>query len=157
MHVLVVLALVAALATLIAGLLTTQPAWVLASIVLSTFALFVAIRSRPRRAAGSEQPAAREAVASSSTVSAGAPERRSLASAEPSATTAGDHPTSGSQPAETSPGSSAPAEVWVVDGRPRYHRADCAFIEDKESVAIPLGQAVEDGFTACSICRPPRD
>jgi hypothetical protein len=44
--------------------------------------------------------------------------------------------------------------VWVVDGRPRYHVASCTFIAGQEAEAIPLEQAVEDGFSPCSLCDP---
>ncbi|MCW2496484.1 hypothetical protein [Jatrophihabitans sp.] len=54
--------------------------------------------------------------------------------------------------ATTTPG--PPGDVWVVDGRPRYHRHDCLIIRDQDSEAIPLGQAVEDGFMPCSLCEP---
>ena len=47
-------------------------------------------------------------------------------------------------------------EVWVVDGRPRYHRKRCEFIYGQDSEAIPLSQAAEDGFIPCSLCQPPR-
>jgi len=58
---------------------------------------------------------------------------------------------------ETSP--AAPADptgeqVWVVDGRPRYHVADCMIIEGQPVQAIPLTQATEDGFMPCSLCEP---
>jgi hypothetical protein len=56
-------------------------------------------------------------------------------------------------------GSEAPrsdvlTEVWVVDGRPRYHRADCRIISDLPAEAIPHSQASEDGFIPCSLCAP---
>jgi hypothetical protein len=44
--------------------------------------------------------------------------------------------------------------VAVVDGRPRYHLAACAFLEGKQAMAIPLGEAIESGFTPCALCRP---
>lgn len=46
------------------------------------------------------------------------------------------------------------AEVWVVDGRPRYHRSGCAIIEDEPAEAVPRAQAGEDGFVPCSLCQP---
>jgi hypothetical protein len=45
-------------------------------------------------------------------------------------------------------------QVWVVDGRPRYHTADCMIIEGQAKQAIPLTQAIEDGFIPCSLCEP---
>jgi hypothetical protein len=44
--------------------------------------------------------------------------------------------------------------VWVVDGRPRYHLADCLIIKDLVAEEIPLAQATEDGFIPCSMCEP---
>jgi hypothetical protein len=50
----------------------------------------------------------------------------------------------------------APEDVWVVDGRPRYHRKDCDIMHDQPAEAIPLSQAPEDGFIPCSLCEPDR-
>ena len=47
-----------------------------------------------------------------------------------------------------------PDTVWVVDGRPRYHLGDCMIIKDQDAEEIPLAQATEDGFMACSMCQP---
>ncbi len=47
------------------------------------------------------------------------------------------------------------AEVWVVPGRPRYHRAGCEQLGDQELQAMPLDQAGAAGLIACSLCRPP--
>ena len=47
-----------------------------------------------------------------------------------------------------------PDTVWVVDGRPRYHLGDCMIIKDQDAQEIPLAQASEDGFMACSMCQP---
>jgi hypothetical protein len=44
--------------------------------------------------------------------------------------------------------------VWVVDGRPRYHLERCGFISGLGGEPVPLQQAVEDGFTPCSLCDP---
>lgn len=45
-------------------------------------------------------------------------------------------------------------EVLVVDLRPRYHLEDCEHLQDRETIAIPVNQAREDGFTPCAWCRP---
>lgn len=45
-------------------------------------------------------------------------------------------------------------DVWVIDGRPRYHRRGCEIIEGQEAVAIRRSQADEDGFIPCSLCQP---
>jgi hypothetical protein len=78
----------------------------------------------------------------------------------------GDDPASG-QPASEQPASGQPAsdepverrsaaahEVWVVDGRPRYHLQDCLTIDGQSVQRIPLDQATEDGFMPCSMCEP---
>jgi hypothetical protein len=43
-------------------------------------------------------------------------------------------------------------EVWVVDGRPAYHRTGCTELADLQAEPIPFGQAVEDGFAPCGTC-----
>jgi hypothetical protein len=61
------------------------------------------------------------------------------------------------QPAEQAEAATPPAsdgQVWVVDGRPRYHLADCMIIEGQPVQAIPMTQATEDGFMPCSLCEP---
>ncbi|WP_375485214.1 hypothetical protein [uncultured Jatrophihabitans sp.] len=60
-------------------------------------------------------------------------------------------------PAEHTPAATTEqtaAEVWVVDGFPDYHRQQCAEIAGLDSEPVPHDQAVEDGFTECSVCRP---
>jgi hypothetical protein len=44
--------------------------------------------------------------------------------------------------------------VHVVDGRPRYHLADCPHLTDREAVPLPLAEARDAGFTPCALCRP---
>jgi hypothetical protein len=124
MHLLVITALVAALASFVVGLITATAGWVLVSIVLSAVTILVGMRARPRPAALVPAGTAGQDGAAVTARSAGRPV--------------------------------ADDDVWVVDGRPRYHRPDCAFISDKPTVAIPITQAVTDGFTACTICQPPR-
>ncbi|GAB3984630.1 hypothetical protein V1634_10965 [Plantactinospora veratri] len=45
-------------------------------------------------------------------------------------------------------------DVYVVDGRPRYHLADCAHLSGRESEPLPVSEAVELGFTPCGRCEP---
>ena len=47
-----------------------------------------------------------------------------------------------------------PAEVLVVDGRPRYHMADCPHLVGKLTEPLPVAEAVELGFSPCGLCRP---
>ncbi|GGQ51879.1 hypothetical protein [Couchioplanes azureus] len=46
------------------------------------------------------------------------------------------------------------AEVVVVDGRPRYHLADCPHLSARQTEALPVAEAVELGFSPCGQCRP---
>ena len=78
-----------------------------------------------------------------------APEASTAESAEPAA--------QNGAPARQADGDSAPAgpsQVWVVDGRPEFHVRACRTIQDVEVVEVPLHQALDDGFTECSVCRP---
>ena len=45
-------------------------------------------------------------------------------------------------------------EVLVVDGRPRYHLADCTHLAGRLTEPIPVDEAVELGFSPCGLCRP---
>nr|WP_308442141.1 hypothetical protein [Dactylosporangium siamense] len=45
-------------------------------------------------------------------------------------------------------------EVLVIDGRPRYHVRGCVHLLGRESEPLPIGEAVELGFTPCSVCEP---
>lgn len=47
-----------------------------------------------------------------------------------------------------------PAEVLVVDGRPRYHVAGCPHLLGKEAEPLPVAEAVELGFGPCGWCQP---
>jgi clumping factor A len=46
------------------------------------------------------------------------------------------------------------AEVLVVDGRPRYHLADCPHLAGRLTEPLPAREAVELGFSPCGLCRP---
>jgi hypothetical protein len=45
-------------------------------------------------------------------------------------------------------------EVLVVDGRPRYHLAGCVHLLGRDSEPLPVAEAVELGFSPCSLCEP---
>jgi hypothetical protein len=47
-----------------------------------------------------------------------------------------------------------PAEVLVVDGRPRYHVPGCRHLAEREYEPQPVAEAVELGFTPCGWCQP---
>lgn len=45
-------------------------------------------------------------------------------------------------------------DVWVVDGRPRFHVAGCAHLPGRPAEALPVWEALELEFTPCGLCRP---
>jgi len=47
-------------------------------------------------------------------------------------------------------------EVLVVDGRPRYHLADCPRLPGRTTVSLPVSAARRAGFTPCGDCQPDR-
>nr|WP_239092777.1 hypothetical protein [Actinoplanes abujensis] len=58
------------------------------------------------------------------------------------------------QPADAVRVARLDAEVLVVDGRPRYHVADCPSLAGRLAEPIPVREAVELGFSPCGLCRP---
>lgn len=46
------------------------------------------------------------------------------------------------------------SDVLVIDGRPRYHIPGCVHLLGRESEPLPVAEAVELGFTPCSLCEP---
>jgi hypothetical protein len=46
------------------------------------------------------------------------------------------------------------SDVYVVDGRPRYHLRECVHLLGRESESLPVGEANELGFTTCGACEP---
>ncbi|MFV2086939.1 hypothetical protein [Micromonospora sp. LOL_021] len=48
------------------------------------------------------------------------------------------------------------ADVIVVDGRPRYHRASCLHLVARDGEPLAVREALELGFTPCGLCQPNR-
>jgi len=44
--------------------------------------------------------------------------------------------------------------VHVMDGRPRYHLADCRHLRDRPAETLTVAEAVGLGFSPCGWCRP---
>jgi len=70
-----------------------------------------------------------------------------------------DEPEDEPAPQPTSPGDAAriasmTTDVYVVDGRPRYHLRGCIHLMGRESESLPVGEAVELGFSPCGVCEP---
>ncbi|MGK5684572.1 hypothetical protein [Actinoplanes sp. URMC 104] len=75
--------------------------------------------------------------------------------AEPDADDPDDEPLPQAvQPADAVRIARLDAEVLVVDGRPRYHLADCPSLAGRATEPIPVNEAVELGFSPCGLCRP---
>ncbi|MGX7829423.1 hypothetical protein ACTG9Q_30475 [Actinokineospora sp. 24-640] len=45
-------------------------------------------------------------------------------------------------------------EVRVVDERPRYHLAACAWLAGRPTLGVPVAEARQLGFTPCARCTP---
>ena len=92
------------------------------------------------------------------------------AASTPPATTAPDNAAPDTASPDTaSPGTASPdnaplaatsasrveSDVVVIDGQPLFHLLGCVSLSPADATEpIPLSQAVEDGFEACSVCRP---
>ncbi|MEV4137925.1 hypothetical protein AB0J72_37855 [Dactylosporangium sp. NPDC049742] len=59
-----------------------------------------------------------------------------------------------SSPADMARVATMQDEVLVIDGRPRYHVRGCVHLLGRESEPLPISEAVELGFTPCSVCEP---
>jgi hypothetical protein len=128
--------LLIALVCLALGLVLPSSAWLLASLIASAGAGYLLVRAR--HAIGVARPA-----------------KGAHAGHSPQISAAFDEVSAGTAPEPAPHASAAPdGEVWVIDGRPRYHLADCAIIQGQDAEPIPFEQATEDGFMACSLCEP---
>jgi hypothetical protein len=67
---------------------------------------------------------------------------------------ADEPPAQHTTPADTARVARLTAEVVVVDGRPRYHLRGCVHLLGRDSEPLPVSEAVELGFTPCSVCEP---
>jgi hypothetical protein len=69
----------------------------------------------------------------------------------------GEPPVQTTSPANVARIALLTTEVLVVDGRPRYHLAGCVHLLGRESEPLPVGEALELGFTPCGMCEPDSD
>ena len=46
------------------------------------------------------------------------------------------------------------AEVLVVDESPRYHLAECGWLAERDTIPLPISEARELGFSPCARCGP---
>jgi hypothetical protein len=63
-------------------------------------------------------------------------------------------PAQQTSPADVARISELDSDVYVIDGRPRYHLRGCVHTLGRENEPLPVGEAVELGFTPCSVCEP---
>jgi hypothetical protein len=100
--------------------------------------------------AGSRERASKE-TASKETAS------KETASKETASRQTASRRSTAKQPTTPPPETTSPAaehEVWVIDGRPRYHLEGCAIIKGQPAEPVPWDQATSDGFMPCSLCEP---
>ena len=138
--------LVIALICLILGLVLASSAWLLASLIATAGAGFLLWKARAAVLALHAKRAAENGSAAGGTTLGTDDE----AGADRDATVAMGAPP---LPAGLA-GSIDDDDVWVIDGRPRYHVGSCALIQGHDAEAIPFQQATEDGFMPCSLCQP---
>jgi hypothetical protein len=117
--------LVLALALLVFGLVEASAPLLIASLVISVAAGVLVFRARAKQS--------RPAAHGLSVADGGTPADPEVTASEPVAI---DRP------------------VWVIDGRPRYHRQDCEILIGADSEQVLFSEAIEDGFIACSLCQP---
>jgi hypothetical protein len=129
------------LASLAVGLLLSSTVWLVVSLVASALAAASLYRNRDRIAAARPARAPRHG--------------RAADTAAPVEIASHREPAHDSAPT-TLISPPVDRDVWVVDGRPRYHREACEIIRDQAVEAIPHSQASEDGFIPCSLCEPDR-
>ena len=144
--------LLIALVCLVLGLAMQTAAWLVASLIATAGAGFLLYKLRgaiaaPKPAVPAEGSEAAGA-APSSTRDAASPDE--AGEAEP----AGDASPPSDIAAEPIDVDADADDVWVIDGRPRYHLGDCAIIKGQDAEAISFEQATEDGFMPCSLCEP---
>ena len=141
-----------ALACLVLGLVLASGPFLIGSLAASVLAAVVLFRQRDQLSA---QPAAKGAGAPRVTTQE---RQKSLVTgtAFVGRTTADDNPVTRTDEAAVAaaPGATSSGDVWVVDGKALFHSASCERIKGLEAEPIPYAQAIEDGFTICSLCKP---
>jgi hypothetical protein len=135
-----------ALVLLVIGLVSSELAFVYASIAVSVVSFaFLIVGILQRR--GEQLPESGDAPT---------PELASASSGDSEGVTAiipaGSRPRTEQAPAADT--DELTGSVLVVAGRPRYHVEGCRYLTGKEPEVVEVGQARSDGFTACGVCKP---
>jgi hypothetical protein len=157
--------LLVALACLIIGLILANAVWLIGSLVASAVAGYLLFRQREHlasRSGPSKEQAAPQAAPKKEQPQSLAT-GKAFDSAQPADSAAGTASTDGAAPTASRPSpkprapeppANAEQQVWVVDTLPQFHTQECAAIQNLDSEAIPLAQAIGDGFTECTVCKP---
>ncbi|MGI8307555.1 hypothetical protein [Saccharopolyspora hattusasensis] len=126
---LVVLALVLVAGGVLAGAVVAgEPDLAWLSVLASAVGVGLLVADRRRRTGAGERPPA--APASADGREPGEERSNAAAAADPD------------------------AEVLVLDERPRYHVRTCEWLGERKTIALPLREARDLGFTPCARCAP---
>ncbi|WP_289009734.1 hypothetical protein [uncultured Thermomonospora sp.] len=102
-------------------------------------------------------PASPRAVPSAWSPPKSSPEGRTESVSRPSSTAGRSRPRSATVTDDGEAAESDP-KVCILSGTKRFHRVDCALIEDigetEDLETLPLSQAQERGCTPCLVCQP---
>lgn len=166
MLVVVVLLVLAAGGVLVGSVVAGHPEWAWISVVCSGVAaalLAVAQVRRRRRTRGpvADRPVSAEERASASTDGEQQAEAVPSDEAEPSGEGGADVAEADKEPAEEDTDaadllvvSELDNSVVVLDERPRYHLEVCDWLGGRATIAVPVAEARELGFTPCALCTP---
>jgi hypothetical protein len=141
----------AALGLLIVALATSAMFWAWVSVVASVAATAMLIADWWRRK-HAPAPVAAEPAAPPATIEDEADEPDPEAELDPEVEPAEED----TDAADVLAVAELDAEVLVVDERPRYHLASCRWLTDRPTLALPVREARELGFTPCAVCTPDR-
>ncbi|WNV89714.1 hypothetical protein [Umezawaea sp. Da 62-37] len=163
----VLLLVLAALGLLVPALTTSQHVWAWLSVGASGAAAFVLVLDWwLRRRSTDDQPAAPTAVRTTA-VGATTPDLDHQASPDDQdkqdqgGTDTPISPDQGIEPPEEDTDAAdllivtdLTTEVHVLDERPRYHLTTCTWLASRTTLALPIDEARQLGFTPCATCHP---
>ncbi|MFI9385491.1 hypothetical protein [Kutzneria sp. NPDC052558] len=175
----VLLCVLAAFALLVVALVSTQTQWAWGSVALSVVGAVVLLVDWQRRRRAQARPDAVASTAAAEPIVDGGddesdadPQEDEGGPGESQATGDLDSPATGGVQIGTNrddqrePGeedtdaadalvvSELTDEVLVLDERPRYHLASCAWLGDRPTIPLPVNEARQLGFTPCARCAP---
>lgn len=148
--------LAVALVALVVGLLAGSTGWLIASLVCTALAagLLVAHLRAGRSGTASDPPADPADAHTAGADAAGKDTTHEDTTHEDTTREDTAHEDTGGTGAAATPAGVDDLPVWVIDGEPDYHRPHCERLTGADAEPVPRAQALEDGFTACGLCRP---